>query len=132
MANHHELLLSTHDAAALHALVGEWRPAQHLEADAVEALTDLLEEARLLPHESIPDDRITMNSRVTYVQEPGGPQRTVKLAHPVQADVAAGRISVLSPVGRALLGRAPGAVIAVPGRAQIRIRILSVERSAPC
>ena len=37
----------------------------------------------------------------------------VVLVHPIEAEVAAGRISVLSPVGLALLGRAAGAVVHV-------------------
>jgi hypothetical protein len=52
-----------------------------------------------------------MNSKVTYRVEPGGERRSVILVHPIEADASIGRISVLSPVGRALLGRAPGSVV---------------------
>ena len=130
MTHHPELFLSTNDAAALHVLVGQRRHAQGPESEAVQALQDLLEEAELLPQERMPADRVTMNSQVTYVEDPGGAHRTVTLVHPADADPAAGRISVLSPVGRALLGRAPGAQVAVPGlgRAKLRIRVLSLDR----
>jgi regulator of nucleoside diphosphate kinase len=63
-------------------------------------------------------DMITMNSRVTYVEEPGGEHRTVTLVHPRKANALEGRISVLSPVGRALLRGTSG------------LRILASERVA--
>jgi regulator of nucleoside diphosphate kinase len=127
MATPQDLLISTADAESLRLLV-ENRRYGGSEADALDALSDLLDEARLLPHERLPADRIGMNSRVTYVQEPGGARRTVVLVHPSEADLAAGRISVLSPVGRALLGRTAGAVVEVSGfdRAPFRIRVDSV------
>jgi regulator of nucleoside diphosphate kinase len=51
---------------------------------------------------------IRMNSRVTYVAEPDGERRSVTLVHPREANALEGRISVLSPVGHALLGLTPG------------------------
>jgi transcription elongation GreA/GreB family factor len=63
-----------------------------------------------------PFDVITMNSRVIYVEEPGGERRSVTLVHPREAHALEGRISVLSPVGRALLRRAPRLHILVSER----------------
>jgi regulator of nucleoside diphosphate kinase len=130
MANHHELLVSAADAGALGLMLGERRRSHALEAAAAEALADLLSEARFVPDEALPADRVAMGSRVTYEELPRGARRTVALAYPVDADPAEGRISVLSPVGLSLLGRAPGAVVEPPmpdGR-PLRIRILSLER----
>jgi regulator of nucleoside diphosphate kinase len=52
------------------------------------------------------------------------------LVHPVEADAAAGRISVLSPVGRALIGRAAGSLVDVdlPGTAPLTLRVLDTSR----
>ena len=84
-----------------------------------------------VPHEPMPADRIAMNSRVTYVEEPGGEPRSVTLVHPAKANAVEGRISVLSPIGRALLGRKPGAVVASGNPAGVlTVRILSSERSS--
>ena len=132
MANHHELLVSFPDAAALGLMLGERRRHHALEAAAADALADVLMEARLVPGEALPADRVAMNSRVTYEELPGGARRSVVLSYPLDADAAAGRVSVLSPVGMSLLGRAPGAVVAPPmpdGRA-LRIRVLALERDA--
>ncbi len=132
MANHHELLVSFPDAAALGLMLGERRRNHALEAAAADALGDLLMEARLLPREALPVDRVAMDSRVTYEELPGGVRRSVTLAYPVDADAGEGRISVLSPVGLALLGRAPGALVvpAMPDGRALKIRILALEHEA--
>ena len=132
MATHHELLVSFPDAAALGLMLGERRRNHALEAAAADALADLLMDARLVPDEALPVDRVAMNSRVTYEELPGRAKRSVSLVFPIDADAGDGRISVLSPVGLALLGRAPGAMVEPPmpdGR-RLRIRILGIEHPA--
>ncbi|MGE0875220.1 MAG: GreA/GreB family elongation factor [Burkholderiales bacterium] len=132
MTNHSELLVSAHDAESLAPILGDRRPTGRFEADAADALADLLLDARMVPHDRLPADRVAINSRVTYREEPRGEPRTVVLAHPRDANASEGRISVLSPVGRALLGRGPGAVSTtdMPGGQAMRIRVLAAERLA--
>jgi len=132
MARYNELLVSSTDAEALASLVGDRRRTDRFEADAADALADVLMDARMVPHERLPADRVAMNSRVTYREEPCGEPRTVILVHPSDANATEGRISVLSPVGRALLGQKPGALSAtgVPGGRAVTIRVLEAERSA--
>jgi regulator of nucleoside diphosphate kinase len=131
MAKYHELILSARDAEVLALMLGERRRQHALEAAAADALADLLVEARLVPHEELPADRITMNSWVAYGEEPGDVRRSVVLVHPIEADAAVGRISVLSPVGLALLGRTPGSLVdvALPGGRVLTIRILEAVRN---
>ena len=128
--NYYELVVSARDAEVLALMLGERRRQPALEAAAADALADVLLEARLVPHEELPDDRIALNSTVTYRQEPDGPRRSVVLVHPVEADAAVGRISVLSPVGRALMGRSAGSVVTVdvPGGSPLRLRVLGTSR----
>jgi transcription elongation GreA/GreB family factor len=129
MENQHELLVSASDAEVLALELGKRRHANPADA-AADALADLLTAARLVPHELLPGDRAAMNSRVTYEEEPAGPRRTVTLVHPMEADAACGRASILSRVGRALFGRAPGAVIdaGFPAGRRRTIRVLAVEK----
>jgi regulator of nucleoside diphosphate kinase len=131
MARYHELIVSTSDAEVLALMLGERRRQPALEAAAADALTELLLEARLVAHQQLPADRIAMGSKVTYQEEPDGERRTVILVHPIEAEAAAGRISVLSPVGLALLGRTPGSVVrvAVPGAKALSVRILEASRN---
>ena len=88
-------------------------------------------EARLVPDHELPENRVAMNSRVTY-RDGAGAERTVRLVHPREADASALRISVLSPVGRALLGRRRGATIvaSLPGGRTSKLHILDVERAS--
>lgn len=129
MSNYNELLLSASDAELLAAVIGEGRRTPRQEADAADALAELLIDAPRVPHGELPADRVAMNSRVTYREEPAGARRTVVLAHPAQANAGEGRISVLSPVGRALLGRRAGALIeaGMPGGRSMKIRVLESD-----
>lgn len=132
MTNFNDLLVSARDAETLAPIVGDRRRTDRFEAHAADALADVLMDARLVPHDRLPADRVAINSRVTYREEPRGEPRTVMLVHPSGANATEGRISVLSPVGRALLGRKPGAVSStdVPGGRAVTIRVLAAERSA--
>lgn len=131
MANHNELLVSARDAEEL-AMLLDVRRMGGREAEAANALADALVEARLVPHDRLPDDRVAMNCVVVYREEPHGAHRTVSVVHPARADVALGRVSVLSPVGRCLLGQKRGTVasIDVPGGRALAIRVLEIERGA--
>jgi len=63
-----------------------------------------LDRAIVVPREQIPDDVVTMNSRIIFEDETTGERREVTLVYPAQADINAGKISILVPVGTALLG----------------------------
>jgi len=132
MASYNDLLISTRDAASLASVVDDGRRSYGFEADAAEALADVLVDARRVPDDSLPADRVAMNSKVAYREEPGGTQRTVAVVRPSEANPSEGRISILSPVGRALLGRRVGSVasISVPGGRALTIRVLGIERAA--
>jgi regulator of nucleoside diphosphate kinase len=131
MIKYHELILSARDVEVLALMLGERRRQHVLEAAAADALADLLVEARRVPHHELPADRVAMNSLVTYEEEPGKAHRSVVLVHPIESDPAAGRISVLSPVGLALLGRRPGARVAVelPGDRRLTLRVVDTARN---
>ena len=127
--NHHEVFVSARDAEALAATLGRHRRANPFESDASDELADLLLGARMAAPESLPADRVAMNSTVTYVEEPTGVRRTVTLAFPHEADAAAGRISVLSPIGLALIGRRRGAVVTpeLPNGRALSVRIIEAH-----
>jgi regulator of nucleoside diphosphate kinase len=72
------------------------------------ALAEELELAIVVPSDRIPKNVVTMNSRLIYADESTGQTREVELVYPSEADPVAGRISVLAPVGCALLGLSAG------------------------
>ena len=96
-------------------------------------LRDLVEqvdaEAEIVPGTGVPANVVTMNSIVSFQDEETGHVSRVALVYPADMSIADHRISVLSPVGRALLGRAVGAVAEVeaPGPGPRPIRILAIH-----
>ena len=91
-----DLIVSIDDYVRLRELV-----ADH-------ALAEELDFAIVVPSDRIPKNVVTMNSRLIYADESTGQTREVKLVYPSEADPVAGRISVLAPVGCALLGLSAG------------------------
>jgi len=67
------------------------------------ALAEELDRATVIPAERMPGNVVRMHSRVTYLDEHSGERREV--------DLASGKISVLAPVGSALLGLQEGQTI---------------------
>lgn len=78
---------------------------------ASEALSDLLDTADVMAGTDVPPDLVTLYSRVrVHDSSQAGPQE-LTLCYPRDANPQTGFISVLSPVGLALLGRRVGAQV---------------------
>jgi regulator of nucleoside diphosphate kinase len=96
----------------------------------------LLEEisrARTHSADRIPGDVVTMNAHVEFVDEASGATRTVQLVYPAHADIAAGRISILTPVGAGLIGLREGQSILWPDRdgKERKLAIIKVRQDVP-
>jgi regulator of nucleoside diphosphate kinase len=130
MDDPHDVYLSAPDARALAAMLRSRRRDGGVEPRAYDELGDLLSDARIGALEQLPADRVTIGSTVTYAEQPSGARQTVTLADPQRADAARGRISVLSPIGLALIGRRPGSVVlsGMQSRQQFNIRVLEASR----
>lgn len=95
-----------------------------------------LERAIVVEPESVPPTVVTMNSVVTFTTSAVSGSRTVRLCFPKDADGSPDRLSVLTPVGTALLGLQEGEAIiwAGPDGHPIEVRVQQVvhqpERSA--
>ena len=83
---------------------------------------------RVLEPRALPSENARLHSTVMYEELPGRLQRRVTLVSPRDADASAGRISVLSPVGRALLGQAKGSTVdvALPLGRWLSVRVIEV------
>lgn len=73
-----------------------------------DALAEDLASADLIVSQEIAPDIVTMNSQVEIVHEGSALRQKFTLCYPADANAGAGLISVLSPVGSALLGRRLG------------------------
>ena len=92
------------------------------------ALEEEIESAVIVTQAEIPPDVVTMNSRVRFRDEDSGNEEAVTVVYPSLADAAGHRVSVLAPVGSALLGLSVGDVVEWPvprGRTR-RLRITSI------
>jgi regulator of nucleoside diphosphate kinase len=72
---------------------------------------------------------VTMDSEVEFRDDVTGQVRTVRLVYPQDADVDAGKISVLTPVGAALIGLSTGQSIEweTPTGGRRSLSVLSVR-----
>ena len=75
--------------------------------DAVH-LAPELDRADIVASLSVPPDVVTMYSRVAFEDETTGQSRVVTIVYPQDADASEGKISVMAPVGSALLGLSVG------------------------
>ncbi|WP_411352317.1 nucleoside diphosphate kinase regulator [Leisingera aquaemixtae] len=65
--------------------------------------------ARIVPRAKLPANVVSIGREVTYRDEATGQEKTVTPVYPEAADIAQGRISILTPIGVALIGLAEGA-----------------------
>ncbi|GIZ10857.1 nucleoside diphosphate kinase regulator [Pseudomonas sp. NCCP-436] len=92
------------------------------------ALQAELDRAEVVGHEEVPAGVVTMNSRVHCREESSGKDYHLTLVYPQDAG-GEGKVSILAPVGCALLGLTVGQEIdwPAPGGKQLKLKLLSVE-----
>jgi regulator of nucleoside diphosphate kinase len=97
------------------------RDKEHLEA-----LEEELDKAQTVTAADIPEDVVTMRSQVRVKDLKAGTEMDLSVVFPSEADSEQGKISVLAPVGTALLGYRVGDTVEwkVPGG----VRRLRIER----
>ena len=128
MTVHESIWLTAQDYNRLRLLVADLtRQSRSLQA-GVETLEEILDFARVVNPNKVPENVVTMNSRGLFEDIRTAEQGTVTVVYPPDVDPTSGKISVLSPVGAALLGETEGSEVELPlpnGEVR-RIRIRSV------
>lgn len=100
-----QVYITEQDLERLHDIVGN-------RSDQLPGPRMLLEElsrAIIVSADEAPRRFVRLNSLVSFEDTHSGTVREVQLVSPVEADVDQGRISVLTPVGAALIGLTRGA-----------------------
>ncbi len=77
---------------------------EHANTAAADLLDIELGTATVIDQFHVPEDLVTMNSEVVYEDLDTSARRTVRVVYPTDADSKRGWISVLAPIGSALLG----------------------------
>lgn len=116
------IYITDQDYHRLSALVGQY------DNEAVLQLEEELSRAHIVPQTEIPQGVVTMNSRLRYRDEGTGAEHEASLVYPQDANLDKGAISVLAPVGAALLGLSVGASIdwKMPNGATKKITVTAV------
>jgi len=102
---------------------------QH-DTHAAEALDIELGRAEIAPSADVPSDAVTMGSTATFTDLDSDEEKTITLVYPKEADVAQMKISILSPVGSALIGLRIGGEIDWPvplGKVR-RLKVIAVQQ----
>jgi regulator of nucleoside diphosphate kinase len=103
---------------------------EHRQPLVAAMLLEEIERAELHDPQTLPKTAVTLGSEVDFVDERTSQLRTVELVLPAMANIAEGRISILTPMGTALYGLTAGQSIDWPdldGQDR-RIRILRVRQ----
>jgi transcription elongation factor GreA len=74
----------------------------------IKQLQQTLANAEVLVGSNLSPTHVRFNARVRIVNLSTGQEREFKLVGPLEADAGAGKLSMASPLGKALLGRAAG------------------------
>lgn len=105
------LLITDKDARQLRFLLERDPGLDQRDREYWRALEDEVEKAMIVPEHEIPANVVTMHSRVRIIDMRTGEQRVFQLVFPSEANYSEGKISVLAPIGMALLGYAAGTEI---------------------
>ena len=119
------ITISSHDYDRIEALL------VNLPANAFpgkQALQEELDRAEIVDPRQMPPTVITMNSTVRFINETTGVEFLMTLVYPKDVQGKPDRISILAPVGSALLGLSIGDVMEwpLPGGNNIRVRIIDI------
>jgi len=96
-----EIMLSADDYRGLSALVSA---AAMRTPQLAASLAEELGRAGVLPDGSLPEQIVRMNSEVEFRDDSTGRIQIMVLVYPRDADIEKGKLSVLTPVGTALIG----------------------------
>jgi regulator of nucleoside diphosphate kinase len=128
------IVIADHDRARLGTLLRQLAAGDLYQPGAGAAIAGELRRAKGVPRSQLPADVVTMNATVRMRELVTGEEETYTLVYPDEADIEANRLSILAPVGTALLGYRVGDVVEWPvpaGITRFRIEeILFQPRSA--
>lgn len=124
------IVVTDRDFWRLNALVRAQTADYDRDQDHIDRLEEELVRSVPVAAAEVPSDVVTMHSRVTVRDLDAGISRTYTLVFPHEADLPSGRLSVLAPLGTALLGYRVGDEIEWPMPGGVRrIRIEGVRQT---
>jgi regulator of nucleoside diphosphate kinase len=120
-----DIYITRFDLARLKELLEVGITLKERDREYLESLTNELDRAHIVEPTALPGDVVTMNSRVRLKDMETGEEQNYSLVFPSQADMTQNKISILAPIGTAILGYRAGDTLdwQVPaGRRTVRIQ----------
>jgi len=120
------IIVSSHDMDRLDAMLESPAVSQ---TPAGIALAEELNRATVVAPDQVPEGTVMMHSRVECEDELQNEKHVLTLVYPREADVEQGKVSILAPVGTALLGLSIGQTMdwVAPGGRKLRLRVTAVH-----
>jgi regulator of nucleoside diphosphate kinase len=106
------IIITRKDYQHLKKLTGNGNiPDNERGADNLRKLFIEIERAKKVAPEKVASDVVTMNTVIEFMDLDNNRSRQLKLVYPQQADIRKGYVSVLAPIGTALLGYRKGDIV---------------------
>lgn len=122
--NNRKLVIKNSDFSKLQNLIerNDTEAAGFLEAEILGA--------KVVVDSKLPDDAVAMGSTVTFTRKGSNETTVVTLVYPQQSDMEKKKISILTPVGSALIGLRTGGEIdwPMPNGEVSHLEVVSVEQ----
>ncbi|MGE0084157.1 MAG: nucleoside diphosphate kinase regulator [Desulfococcaceae bacterium] len=115
-----KIYITEFDKTRLEDLIGVTRDFNMQNRKDLEDLAEELERAEIVDSKNIPRDVVTMNSKVVLRDLNTSEKMTCVLVFPGKANIDIGAVSILAPIGTAILGYAKGDVVEWPVPSGIR------------
>ncbi|MGE4350352.1 MAG: nucleoside diphosphate kinase regulator [Candidatus Berkiella sp.] len=102
----------------------------NIKTEIAELLEEELGRATLVPASELPENVVSMNSEVTFIDLDTNKEQKVTLVYPNEADIEKRKISIFAPVGAALIGLRIGQSIdwPLPDGKSRRVKVTSLAR----
>ncbi|WP_153556245.1 nucleoside diphosphate kinase regulator [Roseimaritima sediminicola] len=111
MARKRKIVVTSVDRDRLEELFASPLAQAFSDKPYLHGLRQALDSARIIDTSEMPNDVITMNSTVRLIDMQSRESETFTLVYPEDADIAEGKLSILAPLGTAILGNRVGDTI---------------------
>ena len=125
--NQPKIFVTTKDAEKLRELIRKAYHSDYRGSDYLKKLAEEIEKASVVQSNQIPSDVITLNSTGRWLDQKTDEEMLYTLVFPEDADISQGKISILAPIGTAMLGYKVGDIFEwdTPGGTRI-IRVKEI------
>ena len=106
--NQPSIVITTKDVEKLRDLIREAYHTEYRGSDYLKKLAEEIQKASVVQPDQIPSDVITLNSTARLVDRETKEEMVYSIVFPEDADTSQGKISILAPIGTAMLGYKAG------------------------